>query len=162
MGFGGQPSSKGSRGLFRQEREKPYRDLSVLGGVDAGFSIQEWEAGQLGNWRTCRRGETCWDEQRGGAGVGLAGLGTSGLGLVWGSEKPRVGTGRGSGGDPVLLAEGQVDGGGLDHPREARPSWVLKLKVKDEGLGGDVRERLSILRGPTRAVVATLNSQLRS
>lgn len=82
MGFGGQPSSTESRGLFPQEGEKPYRDLCVLGGVDASFSIQEWEVGQLGSWRTCRRGETCWDEQRGGAGVGLAGLGTSGPGLV--------------------------------------------------------------------------------
>ena len=56
----------------------------------------------------------------------------------------------------------QVGGGEWDRPREARPSWVLKLKVKDEGLAGAVRERSSILGGPTRAVVGTFHSQPRS
>lgn len=91
MCVGEQPSSIGSRVLGRQEREKPCgqtttaghcRDLSFLRGVEAGFSIREREAEQLWSWRTCRRGETCWDEQRGDAGVGLVSLGASGLGLV--------------------------------------------------------------------------------
>lgn len=61
----------------------------------------------------------------------------------------------------MLLAGGRVDGGRWDHPREARPSRVLTVKVKEEGLVAAVRERCSVLRGSTRAMMGTFRSQPR-